>query len=174
MNHAIGRVDPPLAGTERETLLGFLEYHRDTLLTKIDGLSKADLARVHPPSTMTLAGLVKHLAYVEDGWFHENFAGNEMPDPWPLGDWTDDPDWEWHSAVDDDPSTLLEIWHTSVARSKAAVDAAESMDQPSKQTGREGRPFSLRWIVCHMIEEYARHNGHADLLREAIDGATGE
>ena len=174
MNHAAGRVDPPLAGTERETLLGFLEYHRDTLLRKVDGLSKTDLARTHPPSTMTLAGLVKHLAYVEDGWFHEVLAGNEVPEPWNRVDWPGDPDWEWHSAVDDDPKTLLEIWRASVARSKAAVSAADSFEQLSKQTGREGRPFSLRWIVCHMIEEYARHNGHADLLREAIDGSTGE
>jgi hypothetical protein len=174
MNHAIGRVDPPFAGTEEETLLGFLDYHRDTLLRKIDGLSKEQLGRAHPPSTMTLAGMVKHLACVEDGWFHERFAGNGMPEPWNQVDWDDDPDWEWRTAVDEDPATVLEIWRTSVARSKSAVQAAKSMDQPSQQTGREGRPFSLRWIVLHMIEEYARHNGHADLIREAIDGATGE
>jgi uncharacterized damage-inducible protein DinB len=174
MNHAAGRVDPPLAGSEEETLLGFLDYHRDTLMTKIDGLSQDELGRTHPPTTMTLAGLVKHLAYVEDGWFDETFAGNPVPSPWNQVDWSDDPDWEWHSAVDDDPETLRAIWNTSVARSKAAVSAAESLAQPSKQTGREGRPFSLRWILCHMIEEYARHNGHADLLREAIDGSTGE
>lgn len=140
MNHAIGRIDPPLAGTERETLLGFLEFHRDTLLTKIAGLTKEQLGRDHPPSTMTLAGLVNHLAYVEDGWFHENLAGNEMPEPWNLVDWSDDPDWEWHSAVDDDPAMLLQVWHTSVARSRAAVAAAESMEQPSKRTGREAGP----------------------------------
>jgi uncharacterized damage-inducible protein DinB len=174
MTHAIGRVDPPLAGTEQETLLGFLDYHRDTLMTKVDGLSQEQLGRDHPPSTMTLAGLVKHLAYVEDGWFHETFAGHQIPEPWNEVDWTDDPDWEWHSAVDDDPEALRAIWNTSVARSKEAVAAAESLEQPSKQTGREGRPFSLRWILCHMVEEYARHNGHADLLREAIDGSTGE
>jgi uncharacterized damage-inducible protein DinB len=174
MPHAEGRIDPPLAGSERETLLGFLEYHRDTLLMKVDGLSKQQLGRQLAPSTMTLAGLVKHLALVEDGWFHERLAGNEVPEPWTKVDWSSDPDWEWHSAVDDEPAKLLEIWHASVARSKAAVSAAESLDQLSEQTGREGRPFSLRWIICHMIEEYARHNGHADLLREAIDGSTGE
>ena len=174
MEHAVGRVDPPLAGNERETLLGFLEYQRQTLLRKIEGLSKEELARDHPPSTMTLAGLVKHVAYNEDWWFHEVLAGNEAPEPWSGVDWTDDADWEWHSAVDDDPATLLEVWHTSVSRSNAAIAAAGSMGHLSKQTGREGRPFSLRWIVCHMIEEYARHNGHADLLREAIDGSTGE
>ena len=89
---------------------------------------------------MTLAGLVKHLAYVEDGWFHENFAGNEVPEPWDRVDWSaTTPDWEWHSAVDDDPATLLQIWHASVARSRAAVAAAESMEhRRNRRPG--GRP----------------------------------
>jgi Protein of unknown function (DUF664) len=173
MAHAPGRTDVPLAADEATTLLGFLEYHRETLLVKIDGLSAAQLGQSLPPTSMTLAGLVKHLACDEDGWFHEVFAGNDMPEPWSSIDWEADPDWEWHSAIGEDPASLLDVWHTSVARAKAAV-AGASMDQLSMKSSRAGQPFSLRWIVAHMIEEYARHNGHADLLREAVDGSTGE
>ena len=167
------RADPPLAGDERSTLLGFLDYHRDTLRLKTDGLAQDQLGATHPPSEMTLGGMVKHLAFVEHWWFACVLLGEEYAEPWASVDWSLDEDWDWHSAVDDTPEQIQALFDDSVAASDRIVATAQ-LDQLSQRTGREGRPFSLRWIVGHMVEEYARHNGHADLLRESIDGATGE
>ena len=173
------RVDAPLRGGEADTLLGFLDYHRDTLRMKIDGLSQAQLAQTLAPSTMTLGGLVKHLALVENWWFSMVLMGNEDVDPWAPVDWDADPDWEWRTAKDDSPEELRRLFDEAVATSDGFISKALAdggMDalgvRPSRREG-EGQ-FSLRWIVAHMIEEYARHNGHADLLRESIDGVTGE
>jgi hypothetical protein len=157
-------------------LTAFLDFHRATLLWKIEGLEKNQigLAAV-PTSELTLAGLVKHLALVEDSWFQKVFLGQPLPAPWSNAPWDDDPDWEFHSAPADEPRDLIELYLTAIGRSRAVIAAAPSLDQVSVEPGqREGRPFSLRWILLHMIEETARHAGHADLLREAIDGQTGE
>jgi len=171
-----GRLDPPFAGDEMSTLRGFLDFHRRTLAWKLEGLTRDQLAATHPPSTMTLGGMLKHLAYVEDSWFGEVFLGREPSEPWRSTDWQADADWDWHSAVDDDPADVLALWTESVARSDAALEAAtDGLDTLAVRPWRgTGEPLSLRWIVVHMIEEYCRHNGHADLLREAIDGSTGE
>ena len=173
------RVDPPLRGDEADTLLAFLDYHRDTLRMKVDGLTQEQLARTLPPSTMTLGGLVKHLALVENWWFSMVLMGNEDVEPWAAVDWDADPDWEWHTAKDDSPEELRRLFDESVTQSDGFISqvlADGGMDalavRPSRREG-EGQ-FNLRWIVTHMIEEYARHNGHADLLRESIDGQTGE
>jgi len=164
------RAQPPYVGDERAIVLGFLAFQRDTLRWKIEGLGKEQLLRPHPPSTMTLLGLVRHLAVVEDSWFNEVFLGEELPEPWASVDWGADRDWEWHSAGDCPVEESIALWEAAVARSNAVI-AAHDFDERSAK-GKD-RP-SLRWIVIHMIEEYSRHNGHADLLREAIDGQTGE
>ncbi len=170
------RVDPPLHAGERESLTAFLDFQRGTMLRKVAGLSKEQLGRVGvPPSGLTLAGLLKHLALVEDSWFQEVFLGRPMPEPWTGVAWEDDDDWDFHSAPRDEPAELVEWYSAAVRRSRDVVAGAESLDQLSVEPiQREGRPFSLRWIVLHLVEQTARHAGHADLLREALDGQTGE
>lgn len=126
---------------------------------------------------MSLGGLLKHLAHVEESWFSRWLHGRDRQPPWNAVDWTADPDWAWHSAAQDTPEQLLELWQDTVARSRALVAQALAeggLDQPARRTWPDGRAPSLRWILLHMIEEYARHNGHADLLRESVDGSTGE
>ncbi len=153
----------------------FLDYHRATFMGKVMGLSKAQLAQTHPPSSLTLAGIAKHLAYVEDYWFQVRFLGHPVPAPWADAPFEDDPDWELHSATDDEPSYLIELYEAACARSRLAFASADSLDALSVEADRKtGGKFSLRWIMIHLIEETARHNGHADLIREAIDGTTGE
>jgi uncharacterized damage-inducible protein DinB len=174
---ALVRTDPPLAGDEVATLRGFLDYHRDTLRLKTAGLDHDQLNRTLAPSTMTLAGLLKHLAVVESSWFAEYVAGQDMMPPFDTAPWDDDRDWEWHTAPDDSPEELRRLFDEAVGRSDAITDAAlarDGLDTLTVKADRSGERFSLRWILTHMLEEYARHNGHADLLRESIDGTTGE
>ena len=168
------RPDPPLAGTEVETLLGFLDFQRATLAWKCAGLDDQQLrTRLHPTS-MTLAGLLKHLARVEDGWFTEVVAEREMPAPWAGLPWAA----EWEDSAADTGEELRRLWAERVDASRAVVQAAlaagsGALDATHPAWGGQGHP-SLRWVLVHMIEEYARHNGHADLLRQAVDGETGE
>ena len=175
----VNRADPPLRGTEAATLLGFLNYHRDTLRMKASGLSADQLAATLPPSTMTLGGLLKHLALVEDNWFSVVLHGHDDAEPWRSVDWEADRDWEWHTAFQDSPAELFRLYDDAIAASDRLIKQAlakDGLDTLSARASRrpdEGR-FSLRWIVTHMIEEYSRHNGHADLVRESIDGSTGE
>ncbi|MEO6318913.1 MAG: DinB family protein [Acidimicrobiales bacterium] len=170
-----GRVDPAFGADERSMLLAFLEYHRGTLAWKASGLTQAQLAQTIPSSTLTIGGLVKHMALVEDSWFTERLAGRPEPEPWAAVDWEADPDWDHHSAVHDTPEQLLGLYASSCDRSRAVIEASSSLDQRSVVADRRtGEPFTLRWILLHMIEETARHNGHVDLLRESIDGLTGE
>jgi uncharacterized damage-inducible protein DinB len=170
------RVDPPLRAEELESLSAFLDFQRATMLRKVDGLDSNQLGRAAvPTSTLTLAGLVNHLALVEDSWMQEVFLGQELPQSWASAPRNDDPDWEFHTALDDEPADLIGLYVSAVERSRTVVAATESLNQLSVRAGqREGKPFSLRWILLHLIEETARHAGHADLLREAIDGQTGE
>ncbi len=173
MNHPTARLDPPTHGDERTLLLAFLQYHRDTLRTKAGGLDQQQLATALPPSDMTLGGMVKHLGLVENSWLRERLAGDGLSEPWRSTDWDADEDWDWHSAKDDTPEQLWALYDEMVADADAVV-AAHDLDHLSAVPSRDGEPFSLRWILLHMIEEYARHNGHADLLRERVDGATGD
>ena len=142
----------------------------------VEGLDRAQLATTVGPSDLTLAGLVKHLALVEDSWFVEDFLGETMPEPWTSVDWDSDPDWEFRTALDDEPEELLRLYTVACDRARAIVASASGLDTLSVGTSRRpetlGEQFSLRWILLHMIEETARHLGHADLLRQAADGAT--
>jgi len=172
-----GRPEPPIAADEAATLEGFLDYQRATLAWKCARLDSAGLNATTAASPMTLGGILKHMAYVEIWWFARQLRGLDAEPPWDTVDWDADPDWEWHSAAEDTPEQLLTLWQDSVGRSRALVAEAlaeAGLDQPARQTWSDGRAPSLRWIMCHMIEEYARHNGHADLLRESVDGETGE
>ena len=174
---AHGRPEPPLAADETATLLGFLDFQRATMAWKCAGLDAAGLRAMAAASTMTLGGMLKHLAFVEEDWFSRALFGHEWRPPWDAVDWTADPDWDWHSAADDEPEWLLTLWQDTVARSRELVAealAAGGLDRLAKRSWPDGRTPSLRWMVVHMIEEYARHNGHADLIRESVDGSTGE
>jgi hypothetical protein len=172
------RVDPALQGSEADMLRGFLTYHRDTFRWKTEGLNQEQLATPLPPSTMTLGGMMKHLVVVESGWFSEDFRGDPLMAPFDTAPWDEDRDWEWHTAAQDTPEQLRAWFDDAVTRSDRIIDEAlvrDGLDQLSVATHRRsGERYSLHWILVHMIEEYARHNGHADLIRESIDGSTGE
>jgi uncharacterized damage-inducible protein DinB len=173
-----GRPEPPLEGNELDTLKGFLEFQRATLKWKIEGLSGEQFNENVGKSTMTLGGMLKHLAYVEQQWFRVVLHDREPLEPWSSVDWKSDNDWDWNSAANDTPEQLKELWRRAVddAR-KNLIEALRRGDlgQLAKRAPwRDGRVPNLRWILTHMIEEYSRHNGHADLIREAIDGQTGE
>jgi uncharacterized damage-inducible protein DinB len=172
-----GRPEPPLAADETATLLGFLDYQRATLAWKCAGLDATGLRATVGASSVTLGGLLKHLAYVEDYWFSQRLHGRDRQAPWDTVDWVADPDWEWHSAAEDSYEQLHVLWQDAVARSRSLVAEALAdggLDRPARRAWPDGRSPSLRWILVHMIEEYARHNGHADLIRESVDGSTGE
>ena len=175
---AITRTDPPLAASEVDTLRGYLDFHRDTMLMKTDGLTQEQLSQTHPPSALTLGGLLKHAALNDDWWFCQVFGGREGEPDWvPDGAFDTDDDWELSSAKDDSPDELRRIFGVARAAADAAIDtglAEGGLDTPAAMKSQAGLPMSLRWIVLHMIEEYARHNGHADMLREAVDGTVGE
>jgi uncharacterized damage-inducible protein DinB len=174
------RVDPPLRSDEVTILRGFLDYHRDTLRWKCSGLTAEQLAVSLPPSDMTLGGMMKHLAAVESSWFDRVFSGGELMPPFDTVDWTNDPDWEWRTAADDTPAQLRSLFDASVERADAVISSALQTDAGLGSLSAQGtrraptEQFSLRWILVHMIEEYCRHNGHADLIRQSIDGETGE
>ena len=172
-----GRREPPIEADEVETLLGFLDYQRATLEWKTRGLDEQGLRRRVASSTLSLGGLLKHMAWVEDHWFSYWLLGAERAEPWRDIDMATQPDWEITSADSDSASTLRRLWNEAVERSRTIVDDAllgEGLDSVPVRRWDNGDTPSLRWILVHMIEEYARHNGHADLLREAVDGETGE
>jgi uncharacterized damage-inducible protein DinB len=174
------RTDPPHAGSEAETLVGFLDYHRDTLRLKTDGLDATQLDQRLEPSTITLGGLLKHMSYVEDWWFNRVFADNPAPEPWASVDWNTDGDWDWHSAADDTPEQLRTLFDDTIATSDRIMHEAfahpSALESLSKRTFRSdpSLSYNLRWILVHLFEEYARHNGHADLIRESVDGSVGD
>ena len=173
----IERVDPPHRADETTSLLAFLDFHRDTLRLKADGLDQRQLAQTTAASSLTLAGLLKHLALVEHSWFAYRLVGGDSIEPWASVDWDADPDWEFNTAVDDDPATLRRMLDEAIEASRRCTQVAlrdGGLDYTSARTNRHGEHVSLRYVLLHMIEEYARHNGHADLIREAIDGQTGE
>jgi|TARA_R110002110_G_scaffold75673_3_gene199949 uncharacterized damage-inducible protein DinB len=158
---------------EQTALNNFLDVHRLEFHRRVWGLTASQLATTVAASSLTLAGLLKHMALVEHSWFEHRFAGADEREPWASADWDNDPDWEFRTAVDDQPDDLIRDFVEACERSRAVVEAASSPDQLSKRLDQNDRPWNLRWIMIHMIEEYARHLGHADLIREVIDGTTG-
>lgn len=169
--------EPPLAGTEAEHLTGALDRLRTTFRWKAAGLDRSGLGARIGVSSLTLGGLLKHLALGEDHLFRVKFGGGELPDAWATAHWDDDEDWELTSAADDSPEELYALWDAAVGRSRAALAAAIAdggLDQPARGSWPDGGRPSLRRLVCDLIEEYGRHTGHADLLREAVDGLVGE
>lgn len=169
------RTDPPATGDEITQLRAYLDYHRETLRQKSDGLSAEQLNATLPPSDLTLGGMVKHLAFVEDHWVSVVFLGHGYAEPWASADWDADDDWEWHSADEQTPTELRELYDAATAASDEILATATG---PEALTAHDVRsydgPVNLRWVLLHLIEEYARHNGHADLIRQSIDGITGE
>ena len=169
--------EPPVAGSEVETLLGSLDRQRATFEWKTGGLDASALRRSVADSTMTLGGLLKHLALIEDHYCSVRLLGNE-PDPtWRDVDWDAAPNWEWDSSKDDAPEYLYSLWRDSVERSRAGfarVLSTGGLDQLVAVRWPDGRAPSLRRTLVDLIEEYARHVGHADLIRESIDGVVGE
>ncbi len=158
-------------------MLGSLERQRATFAWKCGGVDADGLQATVGASTMTLGGLLKHVALVEDHWFSRFLTGQELGPPWDAVDWDAQPDWEWQSAADDSPEELMQLWAAAAARSRSLVSAALAeggLDQLAQHGAADGRRPSLRRILVDMIEEYARHVGHADLLRESVDGLIGE
>ena len=169
--------EPPLAGTEAEHLIGALERLRTTFRWKADGLDASSLQARVGGSALTLGGLLKHLALVEDHMFMTKLRGEPLGAPWDSSDWDGSDDWPFTSDVNDAPEELYALWDAAVERSRArlsAVVADGGLDQLVHASAPDGQHASLRRLVCDLIEEYGRHTGHADLLREAADGLVGE
>jgi uncharacterized damage-inducible protein DinB len=166
----VKRIDPPLVAQEREMLDAWLDYHRATLAVKCEGLTDDQLrAQAVPPSSLSLLGLVRHMGEVERSWFRRVLSGEQAP-PRYYSDENRDGDFD--DVADAGVAEAFGYWRDECEHARERVAAAPSLDVTG--TGREGESYSLRWIMVHMIEEYARHNGHADLLRERIDGTVGD
>jgi len=164
----------PLAGGEVETLLGFLDYQRATLAWKCNGLSDEQLRRPLTPTVMSLGAMLMHLARVEDYWFSEVVGEGGEAEPWRSMEWAA----EWRDAASETGEELRRIWTASLDRSRAVVATSLAGDDDALAAthpawGGHGR-VSLRWVLVHMIEETARHAGHIDIIRELIDGMTGD
>jgi len=169
--------EPPIAGSETEHLVGALDRLRATFRWKADGLDAAGLRARIGGSSLTLGGQPKHLALQEDYAFGTKLSGRPLGAPWDTAEREADPDWEFTSAADDTPERLYALWDGAVKRSRASVDAALAeggLDQLVHVSWPDGRHASLRRLLCDFIEEYGRHTGHADLLRESVDGRVGE
>ncbi len=166
------RVDAPLRGDERSVLLGFLRWQRATFELRCGGLGPEELARrAVPPSTMSLLGMVRHLAEVERSWFRRIMAAEDVG---PRYSSAGEPDGDWDGA-EADAAVVAEAWaawREEVAFTDRYVAEAPDLDVTGDEPWRG--PVSLRWVLVHLVEEYARHNGHADLLRQRIDGAVGQ
>ncbi|CAA9372478.1 MAG: Protein of unknown function DUF664 [uncultured Nocardioides sp.] len=166
--------EPPLAGTETEALLGALDRLRWTFRYKADGLDAAGLAATVGASALTLGGLLKHLAAMEDTTFGTKLSGVPLGEPWTGWGWDGSDDWELRSAAEDAPHVLCRTYDDAVARARQRVAAALASGDMDQRVHVADGAANLRRLVCDMLEEYGRHTGHADLLREAVDGRVGE
>lgn len=168
--------EPPLAGTEVEHLLASLDRLRATFHWKTRGLDSTGLKFRLPSSSLSLGGLLKHLAKVEDEILFVRLLGEELPEPWASAPWETDGDWDFNSAEFDTPAYLYSLWSKCSSRSRTAVlriIASGGINQPSA-IGWNGDLASVRRVLFDLLEEYGRHTGHADLIREAVDGTVGE
>jgi uncharacterized damage-inducible protein DinB len=169
----VDRVEPAFAAGERDMLDGWLDFHRATLAMKCEGLTDEQLReRAVPPSNLSLLGLVRHMAEVERGWFRQVLCAEEIGDIYQTDD--DDDDADFNGVADGDVAEAFASWRAECDLSRQAARACPSLDMLARKATRMGNVMSLRWIMMHMIEEYARHNGHADLIRERIDGSVGD
>ncbi|MCC2276148.1 DinB family protein [Streptomyces morookaense] len=166
------RTYPPYIADERSSLESWLDFHRATLAAKCAGLDDGQLREASvPPSMMTLLGLVRHMADVERAWFRRVFAGDTTAEPLFYTD--EDPDADFRVSEKDTWDEADAAWQAEIAAAREVVRGHSLDDVSTGRRHRDGAQVDLRWIYVHMIEEYARHNGHADFLRERIDGATG-
>ncbi len=154
---------------ERVLLVELLDWYRAGIVHKVDGLDDEQARRSLVASPTTISGILKHLTLVEESWFVDRFAGRGLGEPWSSVDWESDPDWEFRTARDDRLADLVAEYQSACARSREITDGA-ALDDVSASSNR---PFTLRFVLVHMIEETARHLGHLDILREQIDGVTG-
>jgi uncharacterized damage-inducible protein DinB len=168
--------EPSTTAGEYEMLRFALERARAQFAWKCGELDAAGLSKGHPPSVMTLGGLLKHLALVEDDYVARHVTGEPIGAPWDAVDFAADPEWEWRTAADDTPDDLYALWRDAVARSDAAWTRALAdggLDRPSTFSTSAGAHPNLRRVLVDLVEEYIRHTGHADLLREDVDGLVG-
>ncbi len=174
----IERAEPAYSNDEVGMLRSFLDHYRATIRLQASGLSAAQLDQSLPPSDLTLGGMLMHLAFVEDYWFSYHLLAHEPASPWDSAPWDDDPDWDWHAAAGQPPAALDALLATAIARSDECLDAAlaadAELDRPvaRPRDPAKGETATVRWVLVHMVEEYCRHAGHADLIRQSIDGAT--
>jgi hypothetical protein len=174
VRRAVG-YDPLMS--EAESLLSVLERNRRTFAWKTSGLDEKGLRATTAASTMTLGGLVKHVALVEADWLAVKLAGQQYGAPWDSVNFEEDSDWEWRTGATDAAGDLYALWRAAVERSRevvAAIIKERGLDGPASFTWPDGRTPTVRAMLLDMIEEYARHTGHADILREAVDGRVGE
>ncbi|MDN5551975.1 MAG: DinB family protein [Brevibacterium sp.] len=166
--------EPAEAPGERQGLEEFLDYYREVMRRKVMGLDQTALNRTVADSSLTLGGIIKHLSLVEESWFVEDILGQELSEPWSAIDWETDRDWDFESAAHDSPDYLLALHAAACERSRQILAGIDDLDTLVAREPSSGDRFNVRWVLIHMIEEYARHVGHADLIRESIDGATGD
>ena len=160
--------DPPYSAPEFEMLTAFLDYYRTVMIRKIEGLDPEGLRHSPVDSGTSLGGLIKHLAYVERHWFGSTYGGLELEYPWT----DEDPDADFRVADDETVDSLTAFYQSECGRARELVAANPDLDRVVPAS--RGRTVSLRWILIHMIEETARHAGHADIIREMVDGAVGD
>ncbi len=159
-------------GDERTALEQRLDQYRQIVITKLADLDQAQAsARALHATDLTVGGIVKHLAWVEDRWFQERLLGAEPPEPWASAPLAEDPDWPFHSSDQDSVEALISLYSSACARSRAAAARFDSFDAVAAVPSFGKGPVNLRWILVHMIDETARHAGHLDLLRDAINRA---
>lgn len=163
------RTDPPKSAPPERMVGAFVDFLRETMLWKASDLSLEQLTWAYEPSSMSLLGMIKHLAQVERYWFREVLAGEEVT----YSFTEEDPDADWRIEADEDADSIRAEYWREVKRSRA-IAAAMTWDEPGKGAKGEREGVTLGWVLTHMVEETARHVGHADLIREKLDGATGE
>src|SRR3954463_5228275 len=177
MSEPTPQPSPTVAVSEVDSLVSVLERNRSAFAWKTSELDETGLRATTAASAMTLGGLVKHMALVEADWLAVKLAGQDYGSPWGTGDFDSDPGWEWRTGALDAPEDVYAVWQAAVSRSRdlvARVIDERGLDGPASLTWPDGRTPTVRAMLLDMIEEYARHTGHADILREAVDGRVGE
>jgi uncharacterized damage-inducible protein DinB len=166
--------EPNTVPNERRGLEEFLDYYRQVMRRKADGLTPEQLTHTVASSSLSIGGMIRHLTLVEESWFGEVLQGLDLGEPWASIDWKTDPDWDFDSAAGSSAEDLLNAHAEICERSRQILAEAADLDTLSVRGDSSGAKFNLRWILIHLIEEYAWHAGHADLIREDIDGQIGD